>query len=798
MESSSKSITIQYKIDEISVHLLISYTKGESFVAPHIKAIHQRDHLCEQSQYDFRIIYKSPNTSYRFQLEENRYITNRIDEKRMGTIRTAGYCGFLECKLKIIDGDSIRYKTEFIEVESVKFRYEVEYRSMLKYLSERYNQLLIDASAPVSNQFYSILDADTITEQQYEFLRNVIDNELLECLAQITNNPHEQLTDDEQSIPINRIAKFSRQMQQQLVNTSNRVMLPPHLQLNNLTSVPRNITRINRINTIDTPENRFVKKIIIDFQRLVLQICQKVERNSGHDNEQQFMSRDAQRLLHQLNTLLKNSFFQEITQSSNILVHSSVMQRRRGYRDLLRLWLRFVNGSRFEWVNGQEAEQMLFKAGARDAATLYEYWLFFHLSQLFCSIFHVNETLSDKIIKISETAYQQVTLQKGSTVSIEGIYSQSPRSIKAKFWYNKVFSVTNRHAYNEQGSWTQAFTPDYTISLWPASFTEIEAEANETMVHIHFDAKYRATINSILGADNEVIHNSAEAKASDLIKMHAYRDAIRRTVGAFVLYPSSIENTQEDNNSQPKILRRHKDEILPSIGAIAVSCADNGDALGMNHVKNFILDVLSHLSTRSTLREHISYQTYQILRTPAMRNTTPYASTYAEFKQGDTSERTAPASLITILQKTTQNEFEIACAQSSQGLVFIQLPEHGKIEESLIQVEYIAVNDIVDNKTHYCIRLNNHVEILTHTQLHEAIQQLIPTIEFPTAQQFISSIYLVYRTAPTTDIKLDHNNSYNNAYTSDYDTISLRKISDPSNTSTIDSYNLAKLHDLIQ
>ena len=70
------------------------------------------------------------------------------------------------------------------------------------------------------------------------------------------------------------------------------------------------------------------------------------------------------------------------------------------------------------------------------------------------------------------------------------------------------------------------------------------------MVHIHFDAKYRVDrVSELLGdtSDDDVFENGAEmrnenrsaAKYSDLLKMHTYRDAIRRTAGAYVLYPGN-------------------------------------------------------------------------------------------------------------------------------------------------------------------------------------------------------------------------------------------------------------------
>ena len=95
--------------------------------------------------------------------------------------------------------------------------------------------------------------------------------------------------------------------------------------------------------------------------------------------------------------------------------------------------------------------------------------------------------------------------------------------------------------------------PDYTISIWPAEYSPQEAEQNELMVHVHFDAKYRVErLRDLLGdsKDDEDFEKGAApkdevptvAKYSDLMKMHAYRDAVRRTAGAYVLYPGKPDD----------------------------------------------------------------------------------------------------------------------------------------------------------------------------------------------------------------------------------------------------------------
>jgi predicted component of viral defense system (DUF524 family) len=65
-------------------------------------------------------------------------------------------------------------------------------------------------------------------------------------------------------------------------------------------------------------------------------------------------------------------------------------------------------------------------------------------------------------------------------------------------------------------------------------------------VHIHFDAKYKVeSLQGIFGKDDNLEEENEEQKKGhiqksiDLLKMHTYKDAIRRTAGAYVLYPGT-------------------------------------------------------------------------------------------------------------------------------------------------------------------------------------------------------------------------------------------------------------------
>ena len=177
------------------------------------------------------------------------------------------------------------------------------------------------------------------------------------------------------------------------------------------------------------------------------------------------------------------------------------------------------------------------------------------------------------------------------------------------FNYNRSF-IGGTDDITKTGSWTTTLRPDYTLSIWPTKLKESEAEATEQIVHVHFDAKYKiANINQILGEDKNEDALSTEKKLNlkgmyknaDLLKMHAYKDAIRRTSGAYVLYPGEID----------KPLRGFH-EVLPGLGAFPIKPSENTNET--IYLENFIKEVLNHFLNTASQRENIAYKSYNIYK----------------------------------------------------------------------------------------------------------------------------------------------------------------------------------------
>ena len=146
--------------------------------------------------------------------------------------------------------------------------------------------------------------------------------------------------------------------------------------------------------------------------------------------------------------------------------------------------------------------------------------------------------------------------------------------------------------------------PDFTISMWPMYMTEEESEKANEIVHVHFDAKYRIeAIDQFFGGtvdlDQErVDQERGTYRRQDLLKMHAYRDAIRRTDGAYILYPGDVNREW-----------RMFTELLPGLGAISLRPSASAEKSTEEFLEQFLCDLASHVSIprsqRATARTQI-------------------------------------------------------------------------------------------------------------------------------------------------------------------------------------------------
>lgn len=501
-----------------------------------------------------------------------------------------------------------------VEVASAVVSYKTDYQDLLRQLTEDIADLQMQCSSCVKGLVRPDMNMESKNDvQRFFFLLGLVGNSEFEAaLRQIVGRPHVLLTKDECEADMRRMSRLGRDELRQVASASRRIDLPQHLRgrYSGLTTIPERILTARRIESIDTQENRFVK-YVLNFFLERLQAFRRVLFERKKDNSVMTVEVDIEATIHMLSRWSGHEFFKGVGALVNMPTGSVVLQRREGYREILRKWLQYHAGTQLVWEHGED----VYGANQRQMSALYEYWCFFRLLKIVAGIFGVKTSeIADKMIGSDGLSLK---LKAGNTIKLDGTFDSGHpgvryRRLAVEFSYNRSFSAKGRKM-----SWTLPMRPDYTVAFRPMGMKDDEAIENDLVTYVHFDAKYKSAdlVSSLaqLGGDAEGdVSQEEDARAKrdvkrdvervDILKMHAYRDAIRRTGGAYVLFPGR-------NVSAAKIGRENM-EIIPGLGAFVMSPSrDSSEA-----IKGFLLSVARHLCDRITRWENYTYSAYEIYR----------------------------------------------------------------------------------------------------------------------------------------------------------------------------------------
>jgi predicted component of viral defense system (DUF524 family) len=533
----------------------------------------------------------------KYYLKESEIISVSKRDKSSGRIVPNIYVGRLPIEIWNMHTKELEGKIE-LEVNSVKSSYRKDYRSMLEFITEKCTDLLLQSGSPVKQIFNpDYLKNSKTLYQRFAFIQSVINTEEFgEAVQRIISSPVTCWKEQPEQIDTRKIKRISGKELKQIGSGSNRISIPSTHSLSKigLKDLPGKIESRRKADTVDTPENRFVKHALEVFLQLCYDIESKTKDNSLLKNE-------ANAVIKMLESFLSHSIFREVSRPTTLRLNSPVLQRKEGYREILRTWLMFDLAALLVWKGGED----VYEAGKRDVATLYEYWLFFTLLELFGELFNLKpKDVSDLIIPSEDGL--SLTLKQGKETAIEGVFDPGSRKLNVKFCFNRSFSGGMN--YPKGGSWTKTMRPDYTLTIWPDGISENEAELQELIVHVHFDAKYKIdNLTEIINQtedDENIVNGSIRGKYKnvDLLKMHAYKDAIRRTAGAYILYPGDQTFKEEGFH-----------EIIPGLGAFPIKPSKSKN--GTEKLKEFIKEVIAHFLNRASQSEKMSYRTFDIHKT---------------------------------------------------------------------------------------------------------------------------------------------------------------------------------------
>ena len=568
--------------------------------------------VIETRRYILRIDREDDITdvSVNFLNEENRLL--KIDrDKDTVTFQFINYLGRSKIHFKF-GGQQI---TLPFEVVPDKMDYEDDYIALTESLAEHCAALLIEYSGATSSIFGHSVESTENLLEQFIFLRQFCYSQNLQGIFEsVRRNPDRILRQEEVLKP------FGAGM------PSGKFYTCPFSSGRKWTAMagasgylPAEITVTRKYDSFDTPANRFIHYALQRFDDICVGLT--IALDPKEKNMQAECYREAVAIHKILDDLLRSSFFDEVGPLDIMPQNNQVLQKREGYSQIYSAWSMLDLALQLDW----KGKDNVYEGESKNIALLYEYWLFFELYRIIRSINGCEP------VKTDENPFIQT--DDGITISLRETekscqsFELKDQHVKINLYYNRTFSSRHFESTLYEGSYSRPFRPDYTLAIYPDTYKgrlngEDEAVKDGTASFVHFDAKYRITeLTSLVGKstdfaeEDEVLAEDKTGsiintyKRGDLLKMHTYNDAIRRTVGSYVLYPGSAGSGKGNETFQLY------DEILPGVGAFSMK--PSIVALGENELRNFIVSLIRTKEAEYSRLNRMSYYREIVLNEPS-------------------------------------------------------------------------------------------------------------------------------------------------------------------------------------
>ena len=551
----------------------------------------------------------------RFQNEGNKFLKLEKDCDSV-IFQFINYLG----RTKILFAESS--KEIRLEIIPEKMDYEDDYIKLTEALAQKCSELLLEHSGSTSNVYTLSDESGKTLLEQFIFLRQFCYSQnIFGLFESIKRNPDRKLCQEEEFEIIGRGIPSKKFYTNPFANSRGwQKSVSVH---GSMAYMPQEVTMTRKYDSIDTPANRFIRFALQKFDEICKELISALnEENASTSQTECFL--EAKEIHEMIKEIFNDSFWNNIGRLDIMPQNNQVLQKREGYSQIFAAYSMVDLALRLDW----KGKAAVYEGESKNVALLYEYWLFFELYKIISSIEGCEKIALNDSDFISYTNDGMVISLEEGKKSRQSFVIERLRT-KINLYYNRTFSAADFKTTLYEGSYSRPFRPDYTLAIFPDVYKkgvnngENEAAKDGAVSYIHFDAKYRITdITSLIGKnttvldDNEIIEDKIDAvlntyKRGDLLKMHTYNDAIRRTIGSFILYPGS-----DDSAGKKKTEFRLYDEILPGVGAFAIRPSIDKD--GEGELKAFIDSLLHTKGIAHSRLNRMKHYMEMVLREPSI------------------------------------------------------------------------------------------------------------------------------------------------------------------------------------
>ena len=570
--------------DHDDVNSLFWYPESDGKADPDVSAVQ----LIEGAEYryEFRIdeSVDTPITTSHPEILRRSTVGGRTGRLRLGS-----FVGTIDVEV-FLSGEHVG--TVGLEVRSRKLAYESEYRWMLRDLAESAAEVVLAAFSPASWQF----DADGRQDarslyQRFAFLSAMLDSEiLLASMSRIVCRPHTTWLSGSDLRPPGVGGPASSKILKNLLTPGPRVTISRPVA--GMSSLPLRLKVPLHHATWDNTPNQFVKFALTHWLHMVHRVGDCLEKLPRRPSRRRGLA-EVRRTTTKLEAWLSSPVFKRVSDLVRFPQADQVLQKGEGYREVYRMFLLSEAAASLRWPAGSDT---VYAAGKRDVATLYEYWAYLQLAAILRETCDEGFHLGAMVQEVHGGL--ELGLRRGHEHVFAGNVKRLGRQLRVELWFNRTFG--------SDAVWTRAMRPDCSLRV-----SDCDSATSGREVWVHFDAKYR--VDGMAWARNASPPSDERtgltigqgrtdkarlgAKAADLSKMHAYKDAIRLSSGAYVLYPGGDDRDEF----------RQYQEILPGLGAFPLRPSKEGGSRGGQALKQFLSELLDHLASIASQHERARY-----------------------------------------------------------------------------------------------------------------------------------------------------------------------------------------------
>ncbi len=457
----------------------------------------------------------------------NLNLSRNVNEYR-GIYNSNNYVGLLNL-------EALGILQSLIEVKTRKIDYDHDFNTLVTDISEFFQELLSRGSSFLETRFSKdeTLSYDNVYYSQFAFIKNLLRPEHLPYwLDIILRRPQTRLKTESELDYIWNLEEIDTDDYLTAISEKSNIISNRNINGNPAVPLPLSMNSKNAIETIDIPENSFVKFFIETLYGILTELREVLEKKVDSTNK---LLMEIDSAIETIDVYFNSPFFKNISTLKNVSYNSQVLQKKYPYNLVFNAYNQLFLASKLSIDFFDES----FCLGQKDVPTLYEYWSFIKIIQC------LNKKFGTAFNSSNWIAYNNKTL----AVTLKGgrdhfIHYKLPNDVSLMVYYNKVYSSAKSIYYGR--SFSHELEPDISIEMF--------IKQNLFGI-IHFDAKYKVDLQR-------------KYKIEDLNKMHAYKDGIMGTLGAYIVGPFQ---TYDIFNQEELGYSSINKVSFPSVGAVPLN-----------------------------------------------------------------------------------------------------------------------------------------------------------------------------------------------------------------------------------